>query len=44
MDGCPITSEKGTESIARTLGVSDKTARAWIAEVHALLKKLGVCQ
>jgi DNA-directed RNA polymerase specialized sigma24 family protein len=39
MDGCPITSDKGTESIARTLGVSDKTTRAWIAEVQALLKK-----
>jgi DNA-directed RNA polymerase specialized sigma24 family protein len=39
MDGCPVTSEKGTESIARTLGVSDKTARAWIAEVQTLLKK-----
>jgi hypothetical protein len=39
MAGCPITSDKGTESVARTLGVSDKTARAWISEVQALLKK-----
>lgn len=42
MEGCPITSDKGPESIARTLGVSDKTARAWIDEVQTLLKKLGV--
>ncbi len=42
MDGCPIAPGKGKESIARTLGVSAKTAGEWIAEVQALLKNLGV--
>lgn len=42
MDGCPIGGSKGTESIARTLGVSEKTAGEWIEEVQSLLKKLGV--
>ncbi|ODR99369.1 hypothetical protein AUC68_05200 [Methyloceanibacter methanicus] len=42
MEGCPVTSNKGPESISKTLGVSEKTARAWIEEVQTLLKNLGV--
>ena len=42
MEGCPITSDRGTESIAKALGVSAKTAGEWIKEVQALLKRLGV--
>jgi len=42
MNGCPIGGSKGTESIARALGVSEKTAGEWIEEVQNLLKTMGV--
>jgi hypothetical protein len=42
MEKCPISSEKGSVSIANILGVTDKTAGEWIAEVQNLLKNLGV--
>jgi len=38
MEGCPIESGKGTTSISQQLGVSAKTAGAWIAEVQEFLK------
>jgi len=41
MEGCPLAPGKGTTSIAQELGISAKTAGAWIAEVQALLKKTG---
>jgi hypothetical protein len=41
MDGVPFKSKR-TNSIAKTLGVSDKTAEHWIAEVQEILRrKLG---
>jgi hypothetical protein len=42
MEKCPLSSEKGSVSIATILGVTDKTAGEWIAEVQNLLKNLGV--
>lgn len=42
MDGCPISHGKGTVSIAKALGVSNKTAGEWIKEVQDLLKEMGV--
>src|SRR5438309_2323069 len=43
MDGVPAKSKK-TESIAKALGVSDKTVREWISEVTALLSSLPEVQ
>ena len=41
MDGVPAKSKK-TDSIAKALGITDKTARAWIKEVQEILKsKVG---
>ncbi len=42
LKGIPAKSSKGTISISRAMGVSDKTARQWIDEVDALIKeKIG---
>jgi hypothetical protein len=39
MDGVPFkTKKKKVTSIAAALGVSEKTARAWIAEVQDVLR------
>lgn len=37
MDGVPFGGDKGTVSIARTLGISRKTAEHWVADVRAFL-------
>ena len=42
LKGIPFKSSKGTISISRAMGVSDKTARQWIDEVDALVQeKIG---
>lgn len=42
LKGIPSKSNKGTISISRAMGVSDKTARQWIDEVDALVQeKIG---
>lgn len=41
MDGYQLSAGKGRPSIATELGVSAKTAGAWIAEIQALLKNTG---
>src|SRR5262249_48037444 len=43
MDGLPARSKKG-DSIARALGVSEKTAREWIKEATELLSSLPEVQ
>jgi hypothetical protein len=39
MNDIPFKTKKRVQSIARALNISEKTARAWVAEVRALLSK-----